>query len=81
MEHFTNIHGVEFLAQQHPLVESVQQHNPQKLLGDSTFNKVGRCTKPHQSPWGLKLTLAASDAQMIAGVSANGAANGSENLY
>ena len=75
-EHYTNIHRLEVLASKHPLVESVQQHKIDKSLEESRFNAVGRCTHGHQSPWDLKLTLEASGAAMLVGVSVNDTAAG-----
>ena len=35
------------------------------------FDSIGRCLKHHQSPWDLKLTLAASGATMYVGFTLN----------
>ena len=70
MEHYTNIRRVAHLAEAHPLVQNVRQHKPDKQLDPSQFDIDGRAVKYHQSPWDLRVTLAASGAQMIVGVSA-----------
>ncbi len=68
MEHFTNIHRMAHLAANHPLVEVVEPHKLGKALDRSEFDETGRCTKFHQSPWDVKLILAASGASMLVGV-------------
>ena len=73
--HYTNIHRVQHLAEKHPLVAMVGQHKMEKALDPAEFNNIGRCKKFHQSPWDLKVTLAASGAEMVVGVSVNGAAS------
>ena len=73
-EHYTNIHRVQHLATGHPLVQNVEQIKTEKALDPSLFRDDGRCIKYHQSPWDLKLTLAASGAQMIVGVTVNNVA-------
>ena len=70
MEHYTNIRRVAQLAKNHPLVQNVREHKQDKQPDPSQFDIDGRAVKYHQSPWDLKLTLAASGAQMIVGVSA-----------
>ena len=63
MQHYSNIHRVSHLASTHPLVHSVMPHNI--VNDDSEFDAQGRCTKLHQSPWDLELTLAASGVHML----------------
>ena len=65
--HYTNIHRMKHLASTHPLVSSLTEHKADKAADHSVFDKVGRATKNHQSPFDLKLTLAASGAQMYVG--------------
>ena len=74
MEHYTNIHRVAHLAQAHPLVQAVRKHKPEKELDDSRFDLDGRCWKYHQSPWDLHVTLAASGAEMLVGLTTSEAA-------
>ena len=67
MEHYSNVHRIQHLASGHPLVAKVEKHRPRMGLDPSEFNSIGRCIKFHQSPWDLKLTLAASGATMYVG--------------
>ena len=67
MQHYSNIHRVSHLASTHPRVSSVTPHKINKRLEQSEFNKQGRCTKYHQSPWDLEITLKESGAQMHVG--------------
>ena len=67
MQHYSNIHRVSHLASTHPRVSSVTPHKINKRLEPSEFNKQGRCTKYHQSPWDLEITLKESGAQMHVG--------------
>ncbi|CAK0873866.1 unnamed protein product, partial [Prorocentrum cordatum] len=73
MMHFTNIWRAQALAQGHPLVASVCQRNLQNALELSLRDSVGRATRGHQPPWGLKVALAASGAATRVGVSVRGA--------
>ena len=73
MEHYTNIHRIQYLATVHPAVRAVTLHKIEKANGPSTFNQHMRATKFHQHPYDLKLTLAASGAEIIVGCSVNGA--------
>ena len=70
-EHYTNIARIAFLAGERPLVSSSDVHKPGKALDNSLFNANGRAVKFHQSPHDLKLTLAASGATIIVGVTVN----------
>ena len=65
MEHYTNIHRIENLARSHPLVEQVNLHRANKP--PSQFDTLGRATTFHQSPYDLKLPLAATGATMHMG--------------
>ena len=67
VQHYSNIHRVSHLASTHPRVSSVTPHKIDKRLEQSEFNKQGRCTKYHQSPWDLEITLKESGAQMHVG--------------
>ena len=69
MEHYTNIHRIENLARSHPLVELVIFHGGHRARDQSwpEFDTLGRCTSYHQSPYDLKLTLAATGATMYMG--------------
>ena len=67
--HYTSIGRVSWLAKLHPLVESVDQHKLSKSLDDRVFDSNGRAIKGHQSPFDLKLKLAASSGAMLVGVS------------
>ena len=71
MEHYSNIHRIQHLASGHPLVAKVEKHKPFMRRDPSEFNSIGRCIKFHQSPWDLKLTLAASGATMYVGFTLN----------
>ena len=64
-EHYSNIHRIKHLASGHPLVAEVEKLNKPKK-GDH-HDGIGRCVKGHQSPFDLKLTLAASGATMYVG--------------
>ena len=81
--HYTSIRHIEFLATQHPLVQSLQPHKLEKSLGVSIKNEFGRAKKGggHQSPYDIQLTLEASGAQMIVGVSVHGVAPGFLGVY
>ena len=70
-EHWTNIQRVEFIAQRHPLIESVERHNMNKSLDPPDFNKWGRTNSGHQSPYDLELVLAASGARIGVGITGN----------
>ena len=63
-EHYSNIHRIKHLASGHPLVAEVEKLKKPK--GDH-HDGIGRCVKGHQSPFDLKLTLAASGATMYVG--------------
>ena len=78
MEPYTNIHRVEALAWGHPLVCAVAGHKTSKALDDNLKDDLGRATGGHQSPWDLKLALAASGAHMYVGVSVHGVARKAE---
>ena len=69
MERYTNIHQMFYLAEQHPLLSDVTTHKISKALDPTSFDANGRATKYHQSPWDLKLTLAASGANFHVGLS------------
>ena len=56
-QHYTNIFRVECLARTHPLVLRVGFHDLSKSLDKPTFNEFGRCTRYHQSPHDLSLSL------------------------
>ena len=71
MQHYTNIHRIQHLAERHPLVSFVGTHKVHKAADPSRFNKEGRCTKFHQSPWDLAITLGASGAVMHVGATVN----------
>ena len=58
MQHYSNIHRVSHLASTHPLVHSVMPHNINNVVHQ--FDAQGRCTKLHQSPWDLRITLTGS---------------------
>ena len=66
MEHYTNIHRIENLARSHPLVVQVNLHRAH-TQPPSQFDTLGRATTFHQSPYDLKLTLAATGATMYMG--------------
>ena len=55
----------------HPFVDNVQVHKLEKQNDHSKLDEQGRCTKYHQSPWDLRITLAASGAQMDFGITVN----------
>ena len=74
-QHYTNVHRIMHLAQQHPLVDEVSFHNINKEVDRSTHNPQGRCIKGHQSPHDLHL-ITATGAQMYVGVTVNGTAEG-----
>ena len=50
-EHWTNIHRIMFLAQQHPLIDSVQKHKHDKAYDPLHFDRFGRATSFHQAPF------------------------------
>ena len=82
MEHFHNIDRIAELAMSHPEVAEVQKHNlhnQQYVL--SWFDETGRATRYHQSPWDLKLRLAATGATMYVGYTVNGAGAGMANIW
>ena len=66
-EHYSNIHRIKHLASGHPRVAQVVPQGAHHRDPPATFNSIGRCVKFHQSPWDLKLTLAASGATMYVG--------------
>ena len=67
--HYTSIRRIELLASRHPLVQSQQPHKLEKSLTVPIKDEFGRAKKNHQSPYDIQLTLEASGAQMIVGVS------------
>ena len=70
--HFTNIRRVEMLARSHPLVHVVEYHKADyKAEFNTQKNALGRAMQGHQSEHDLRLTMAASGAQLSVGVSAN----------
>ena len=69
-EHYSNIHRIKHLASGHPRVAQVVPHRVHRDP-PAAFNSVGRCVRWHQSPWDLKLTLAASGATMYVGFTVN----------
>ena len=71
MEHYSNVHRIQHLASGHPLVAKVEKHRPRMGLDPSESNSIGRAIAYHQSPWDLKLTLAASGATMYVGFTTN----------
>jgi hypothetical protein len=79
MEHFHSIDRIAELAMSHPEVAEVQKHNLQFDL--SEFDETGRATRYHQSPWDLKLRLAATGATMYVGYTVNGARAGMANIW
>ena len=68
VEHYTNIHRIEKLALEHPLVVGVVRST--KPSATTIFNKIGRAVKGHQSEWNLRLH-ANHDVLMDVGVTAN----------
>ena len=70
-EHWTNIHRMRFLAQQHPQIETVRAHKSNKGTDPSSFDVYGRAVEYHQSPFDLHIILAASGAEMYVGVTVN----------
>ena len=70
-EHYSNIHRIQHLASGHPRVAQVVPQGAHHRDPPATFNSIGRCVKFHQSPWDLKLTLAASGATMYVGFTVN----------
>ena len=68
-EHWTNIHRIRSLAEKHPQIQVVREHNKHKSLDPSRFDPYGRAESYHQSPFDLAIGLAASGAEMYVGVS------------
>ena len=71
MQHWTNILRVRFFAEQHPMADCVTVYKPHKqeeYNRYSTFDAYGRCTYYHQSPYDLRLTVGASGATVVVGI-------------
>ena len=74
MEHFHSIDRIAEAATSHPEVAEVEKHNLRKQYDLSEFDETGRATRyHHQSPWDLKLRLAATGATMYVGYTVNDA--------
>ena len=71
MERFTNIHEIQHLANKHPAIGNVELHCANKQDDPKMFNEKGRALKYHQSPWNLRVTLAAFGASMLVGLTVN----------
>ena len=69
--HYTSVGRVEGLARLHPQVSAVEHHNCEKSVLSSLFDASGRCTYGHQSPYDLRVSLAASGAEFLCGVTVN----------
>ena len=80
MEHFHSIDRIAELAMSHPEVAEVQKHNLHNQQYER-FDETGRATRYHQSPWDLKLRLAATGATMYVGYTVNGAGAGMANIW
>ena len=63
-EHWTNIHGMWYLVEKHPQIETVRQHKKTKALDPKRFDSYGREAKFHQAPFDLAIGLAASGAEI-----------------
>ena len=61
-EHWTNMHRIRYLAEQHPQLGRVREHKPDKALDPKRFDSYGRAAKFHQAPFDLAIGLAASGA-------------------
>ena len=70
VEHYTNIHRIEKLAEEHPLV--IGQERVTKPSAKTIFDKNRRAVKGHQSEWNLRL-YANHDVHMDVGVTAHDA--------
>ena len=71
-ELLTNIYRIMFLAQKHPLIQSVRQHKTEKADHPSAFDDNWRATDFHQAPFDLAIVFAASGAEMHVGMTTNG---------
>ena len=70
-EHVTNIYRMEASLKEHPEVDCVNRWKEHKGEDDSRFDKDGRCVHGHQSPFDIRVNLAATGAKMELGCTAN----------
>ena len=79
-EHYTNIHRIERLAEEHPLVLSVAKFKIEKMWDKAIRNDIGRATKYHHSPWDLLLHVCHC-VEMVVGCSTHDCAAGLLSLW
>ena len=79
--HFHSIYRLEALAKHHAYLIDVKRHKMKEKDDDpSEFDDIGRCTRHHQSPFDLKLTIA-SGATFIVGYSVHGVKEGLASIW
>ena len=68
--HYTSIWRIWYLAAKHPFVDEAEQVKKPPAT-HNVDRETGRATKGHQSEFNISITLAASGAKMLVGLTAN----------